>query len=158
MRSTYIPAQSDLFVKACQKRTLRAWEPFSECISMNFTLQNSDIGDEYPEWRMHWVYLVSCLRIVGHVLDKMDAKVSQRHHEEVLRKWNGWKDNRRDNWIFWEFIELERNSILKTFEFGVSLDEEGLYFERLDADGIQLTREATYWWRQQLEDLEGKLP
>lgn len=61
------------------------------------------------------------------------------------------------HWVFWEFIEQERNNLLKTFNFGVELDEQGLWYPSLEMDGVQLLREATYWWRRQLEELEEKL-
>lgn len=124
---------------------------------MNFLLQNSDLDDEHPEWRMHWVYGVTMLRTVGHVLDKVDGVRSNLHRSAVSSFWRNWKSNRMQHWVFWEFIEQERNNLLKTFNFGVELDEQGLWYPSLEMDGVQLLREATYWWRRQLEELEEKL-
>jgi hypothetical protein len=63
-----------------------------------------------------------------------------------------------DKLVFWDFIEQERNNILKTFKFGVKTDERGLFHHRIGEDGDPLFREAVYWWRYQLELLEAQLP
>lgn len=104
---------------------------------------------------MKWVYGVVTLRAIGHVLDKVDGETSLRHRFTIDTVWAGWKANRRDSWVFWDFIENERNSILKNYEFGVDPDENGgLWHRDIREDGLHLIREATYWWRTQLEDIE----
>jgi hypothetical protein len=38
------------------KQTLRAWEPFWDCVTILFEVENSDIADgkeELPEWRLN---------------------------------------------------------------------------------------------------------
>ena len=158
VRSTYIPHLSDLFVRRSPIVTLKAWRPFSDCVGVNFDLQNSDIGPDFPEWRMKWVYGVVTLRTIGHVLDKVDGAASLKHRAVIDGVWADWKANRRDSWVFWEFIEQERNSILKTYDFGVEADEDGgLWHAGIERDGVQLMREATYWWRAQLEEIEHRL-
>lgn len=39
-RPTFIPKVSDLFTKRIAKQTLSAWEPFYDCVNVNFELQN----------------------------------------------------------------------------------------------------------------------
>jgi hypothetical protein len=156
-RTTFIPTHSDLFTKVVENKTLHAWDPFQDCVGMNFVLQNSDLDEEHPEWRMHWVFGVTMLRTVGHVLAKIDARSSARHRRAIDQSWKNWKAHREDNWIFWDFVENERNNILKAYKFGVDLTEEGLWHSTLDHDGIQLLREATYWWRRQLLDIESQI-
>lgn len=124
---------------------------------MNFELQHAELDEEHPDWRMHWVYAVVMLRTIGHVLDKVDGERDQAHRTIVRAAWERWRNNRSENWVFWEFIERERNNILKTFAFGVELDDHGIWYSSLDMDGVQLLREATYWWRDQLESLEARL-
>jgi len=128
--------------------------PYMDCVCVNFELQNSDIDHEHPEWRMHWVFGVVMLRTVGHVLAKVDSRKSGAHKRLIQDFWNRWKADRAENWVFWEFIEDERNNILKAYEFGVEIDEHGLWHARLGEDGVQLLRESTYWWRLQLESIE----
>lgn len=85
------------------------------------------------EWKVFWVAGVATLRIIGHVLAKVDAASSAVHKAAINRLWGEWKDERAEHMIFWDFIEEERDSILKF-------------------------RDALYWWRAQLEELESKLP
>lgn len=154
VRSTYIPAESDLFLRPPRSRTLTAWKPFFQCQSTIFTIDHSDIGDEYPEWRMFWVYLVVMFRTVGHVLDKVDSNISSVHSAVIRHRWSEWKQNKRDSWIFWEFIEEERNNILKSFDFGVSVSSGAYFHDELGLSGRELIGEAAYWWRHQLEEIE----
>lgn len=67
------------------------------------------------------------MRTVGHVLAKVDARVSPAHAEAVNGLWAKLKADRRSSAIFWDFIEEERNNLLKTYAFGAKLssDEDG---------------------------------
>lgn len=85
-----------------------------------FEFQNSDVDDEHPEWRLHWVAGVALLHTIGHVLAKADALRSPAHKTEVDALWAEWKEVRDDNAIFWDFIEKERNNLLKIYTFGAS--------------------------------------
>lgn len=150
----FTKGRTDLFVNPPLAQSLNAWEPWWEVVQVTFTLENSDIGTEFPEWRMYWVYAVVNLRIIGHVLDKVDAQKSEKIGKIVKASWVEWNAKRDDHSIFWEFIENERNNILKTYRLGVEAHETGIYHEPLDQDGIELVREAVYWWRDQLEKIE----
>lgn len=154
---SFIPARSDIFVHQPPKQTLSAWEPFWECVTVLFQLQNSDLDDEHPEWRIWWIAGIALLRTVGHVLDKVDAKRSPHHKMTILQAWSNWKEDKDTNWIFWTFIEQERNNLLKLYKFGVEADADGLLHLDSGADGGQLFRESVYWWRHQLEALEATL-
>jgi len=122
-----------------------------------FELQNSEIDDEHPEWIRNWVFGVTMLRTTGHVLAKIDGSTTSKHRAVVDERWNDWRLRPSHHWVFHEFIEKERNSILKAFKLGVELDEEGIWHQDLEADGIRLFREATYWWRDELEAIEASL-
>jgi len=148
---------SDLFTMRIAKQTLSAWQPFYDCVQVNFELQNSDIDDEHPEWRVHWVFGVAMLRTIGHVLAKVDSGVSPKHMQVINSHWERWKVAKDDNWVFWDFIEDERNNILKAYKFGVDIDEHGLWHSGLGHDGLQLMREAAYWWRRQLINIEDEV-
>src|SRR3990170_5538825 len=125
MAVSFIASPSDIFTRVPPEQTLAAWRPFWATVSILFELQNSDIDDEHPEWRFSWIAGVALLRTIGHVLDKVDAKVSQRHENAIRSTWNGWKNDRTTHWIFWEFVEDERNNVLKSYTFGVTLDDNG---------------------------------
>ncbi|WP_197486827.1 hypothetical protein [Rhizobium bangladeshense] len=146
--------RDDLFVKKAGKTTLAAWEPYWEVLGIYFSFNHQECDDEHPEWRMMWLSQVTLLRVIGHVLAKVDVETSTLHKRAINDMWAKWKVERGHNWIFWDFIEDERNNLLKAYQFGVEVDEKGLFHDTLDMDGHQLLREAIYWWRDQLEELE----
>jgi hypothetical protein len=150
----------DIFVFSPPRQTLKAWSPFWDCVVILFEFQNSEVDEERSEWRLYWVAGIALLRTIGHVLAKADAVASPRHQTEIDRLWEGWKADRALSSIFWNFIEKERNNLLKTYSFGARLthDEEGYYVEFEDGqDAFQLFRQAVYWWRHQLMALENAL-
>ncbi len=74
-------------------------------------------------WRVHWVGAVALIRAVGHVLIKVDAKDASLK-VAVDGSYSRWKRQRSQNAIFWDFINQERNSILKEYIFNFHpLDE-----------------------------------
>lgn len=150
----------DIFVFSPPLQTLKAWEPFRDCVTILFEFQNSDVDEERSEWRLYWVAGVALLRTIGHVLVKSDATKSPRHSAEVERLWERWKADRAKSSIFWDFIERERNNLLKTYSSGahLALYDAGYEVEFEDGeDAFQLFREAVYWWRHQLMALEEAL-
>lgn len=150
----------DIFVYSPPKQSLKAWEPFWDCVGILFNFQNSDVADgdeELPEWRLYWVAGIALLRTVGHVLAKVDSQSSLKHSRAISDLWDQLRGDRGSHRIFWDFIEKERNNLLKTYEFGAQLskDEDGYYVATSDGDdAFQLFRYAVYWWRKQLTDLE----
>jgi hypothetical protein len=156
-RRSSIPISSDIFVKVAEPRTLRAWEPFGWCVNTLCELQHTEIDDEHPEWIRSWIFGVTVLRNTGHVLGKIDTPCSDKHKRVMNSHWDDWHSRKSHHWIFHEFIEKERNSILKTFQLGVQLDSEGIWHEEFECDGLQLFAEATYWWRAELEAIEAAL-
>lgn len=78
---------------------------------------------DLSRWRVHWVAALALVRAVGHVLDKVDGKdaairaLASAAHQR-------WKGNDPAHEIFREFIEHERNTILKEYEFNVHPEEE----------------------------------
>ncbi|WP_313002781.1 hypothetical protein [Brevundimonas sp.] len=151
----------DIFVRSPPQQTLEAWAPLWDCVSILFQFQNSDVADgdeELPEWRIYWVARLALLRTVGHVLAKVDAKTSSKHADAIDELWKGFQADRAGSTIFWDFIERERNNLLKTYSFGARLewDEGGCAYVEFDEglDAFQLFREAVYWWRHHLMALE----
>jgi hypothetical protein len=151
----------DIFTYHPERKTLKAWEPWEFTLHTLFFLQNADIGEDFPEWKMEWFAGVAALRTIGHVLHKVDSEQSQNHQNVINQTWKSWNFNKDDNWIFFDFIEKERNNILKEFSFGAELPslEDGrvLAYGNTDYDASQLFREAVYWWRHELEKIEKAL-
>lgn len=69
-------------------------------------------------WRPRWAGLVALLRAVGHVLDKVDGAHSPEARQAIADAWNDMKESR----IFRQFIEEERNNVLKAYEFGPAMN------------------------------------
>src|SRR5829696_1242262 len=67
------------------------------------------------------VAIVTLLRAVGHVLEKVDADTPARK-AWLLSAWNTWKTEP----IFANFIELNRNQLLKEFRGGLGLKNPAL--------------------------------
>lgn len=134
-------------------------------------------------WRVHWVAAVTMLRIVGHVLDKVDGRENAQLRLTARKLYEKWKTD-PEHEIFREFIDNERNNVLKEYEFGVSegpieilLSEEtpsgpvpiqvvqiseniyrpmqgGVY---AGEDGRTLIEDSIEWWERQLSQIEQSL-
>lgn len=153
--------RNDIFAYRPTKQTLKAWTPFWDAQGIYFVLRHTEVDEGRTEWKIFWVAGVATLRIVGHVLDKVDCCSSDVHKAEINRLWVEWKADRAEHTIFWDFIEEERNSILKTYKFGAELveDDDGADVVFSDGDSaFGKFGDALYWWRAQLEKLESKLP
>jgi len=78
-------------------------------------LQLLEEEQDLQRWRIHWAAAVALTRAVGHVLDKVDGdnpKIKAAARAAFAR----WKIDHA-NEIFREFIEGERNAILKGYRF-----------------------------------------
>lgn len=135
------------------------------------------------QWRLNWVLAVVLLRTVGHVLDKVDGAADPRVKQLAKEKFSNWKVA-DEHAIFRDFIELERNSILKEYELSITegpipivahlqrgdgfdvirqfLIEENLYRPISGGvydgeDGRTLIDDAIQWWRVQLGEIDDAL-
>ncbi|HEV8662006.1 MAG TPA: hypothetical protein VGT06_02510 [Candidatus Methylomirabilis sp.] len=80
-------------------------------------------GDMRTElWRPRWAGLVALLRAVGHVLKKVDGKTSDAAREVIESAWKDLGQSKPEPTIFWEFIEAERNNVLKAYEIGTGVN------------------------------------
>ena len=153
----------DIFTFRPSHQSLKAWSPFWDCVDILFQFQNSDIADgdeELREWRISWVAGVTLLRTIGHVLAKVDSTCSKDAQLHISQFWQRIQSDKNKYNIFWEFIERERNNILKAYEFGAKfqVDQDGPKILLADgADAFQKYRLAVYWWRTELMLLEANL-
>ena len=70
--------------------------------------------------RSRWVALVTLLRTVGHVLDKVDYPDAPPEIQQRIKKaWEELKATEPEPRIFHEFIEAERNLVIKMYEIRV---------------------------------------
>ncbi len=92
---------------------MKAHQVLDDC---RIVLSKLERSDEESEFRVNWVTMVTMLRTVGHVLAKVDGQQNEVLENIIKIKWCEWKANKEKNKIFWQFIETERNTVLKTYE------------------------------------------
>ena len=130
--------------------------------------------EELDRFRVLWVSAISLSRAVGHVLHKIDSSISSAMKEAIRKAYESWSNNREKNQIYFEFIESERNSVLKEYEFGflsgpinvLAFPETqvfhlsaNLYVPLMDGpysgeDCLDVLREAINWWSTQLAEID----
>lgn len=153
----------NIFTLKPPRQSLKAWAPFWDCVDILFQFQNSEIADgdeELREWRIAWIAGTSLLRTIGHVLANVDANSSEETKLQISQLWQRMKTDKDKYHVFWNFIELERNNILKAYEFGATfqVDQNGPQILLGDGeDAFQKYRLAVYWWRSELMSLEDNL-
>jgi hypothetical protein len=161
--------------------TSHAREVFEDCKIAASELRDGVAGQE---WRIRWVTTVALLRAVGHVLRNVDAHTDALLESIVTEEWNKLSATKPEPAIFWQFIEDERNNILKEYRLSAGLDitvrpgtghlnlntgeqwgEPGLptlYDYRMKSgpytgiDQREVLRQALSWWDSYLGKIEHK--
>ncbi len=72
--------------------------------------------EDLSRWRIHWVAALALVRAVGHVLEKVDGQ-NPCIRALAQAAYKRWKSSSPEHAIFREFIERERNTILKEYQF-----------------------------------------
>jgi hypothetical protein len=148
---------------------LKAHEVLDDC-EVAFRLLDDE---ERPEvFRVLWVAGISLARAVGHVLHKVDAERDSATKRAVEAAYGVWQLDRSSNTIFWDFIEEERNQVLKQYSIGFSPGPvsvlvgteavtigDHLFCPITDGtyageDCRDVLQEAIEWWRRQLSQIE----
>lgn len=70
-------------------------------------------------WRVHWAAAVALVRAVGHVLHNVDGKTCPAAKAAIAEAFANWKADRDKHAIFHEFVEKERNNLLKQYHSDV---------------------------------------
>lgn len=91
-------------------------------------------------WEVKFSAALALLRSVGHVLKKTDSPTSSALKNEIDRWWKEIMANKSKHPIFWEFVEQERNLILK--ENQVRAGQSAMIFlQGVSATGIAAGQE-----------------
>lgn len=149
-------------------------------------LHDAEVSLEYLEqeqdperFRIFWIASVALLRMVGHVLDKVESEQSEAVKQVVNTHWKEWKLNLPENRIFQDFIEDERNRVLKEYSFGFLSGEMPIVVQKDDSaevftlddllycpiadgtyageDGRDIVREGIEWWKSRLNEMEREI-
>jgi hypothetical protein len=125
-------------------------------------------GIQGRAWRRRWIAAVVLLRTVGHVLGKVDTKISPSYKQAIDGAWSRLSQSKPDPAIFWAFIDAERNNIIHEYEVGAGqgatvhlgqnkptehhyLVNTGPFAGR---DQREILREAIAWWEAYLDDID----
>lgn len=95
--------------------TATARQVLDDCkIALSLLEDEADLA----RWRVHWVAALALVRAVGHVLQKVDGRDAdiRKASDDAFRRW---KSGAVEHEIFREFIELERNNVLKQYDFAI---------------------------------------
>jgi hypothetical protein len=148
---------------------LKAREVLADCGNALDLLQEET---RHEVFRLYWVAGVALARAVGHVLHKVDGEHDPTIGRAVASAYAAWKADKEANAIFWDFIEQERNQILKEYEVGFLAGPidvvAGGEFHTLDehlfcpiADGAfagedcrDILQQAITWWESQPNGIE----
>lgn len=95
--------------------TSRAREVLSDCEVALVELRSAS----QETLRRRWITVITLLRAVGHVLDKVDGGADPILAQVCKAKFREINATKPVPEIFWKFIEEERNNILKTYTFSV---------------------------------------
>lgn len=125
-------------------------------------------GVQGPVWRRRWITAVVLLRTVGHVLFNVDRERSQAYKKAITAARDSLKNSKPKNQIFWDFIENERNNILKQYQIsagqgatvylGPSRSVDYHYVINTgpfaELDQRDLLRQAISWWEKYLDEID----
>jgi hypothetical protein len=128
-------------------------------------------------FRVHWVAAVALCRTVGHVLQKIDSNTSPQLKAAISQIYASWKAEPEVHHVFFEFIEDERNAVLKEYEFGflsgpvdflvlpsgfISTLEDNLFYPLSSGrftgeDCRDVLGLAINWWQTQLSEIDAAI-
>lgn len=93
--------------------TLKAREVLQDCRE---AIDELDSNIQGSVWRRRWITAVVLLRTVGYVLDKIDSGISVEYKQAINNEWSQLNKSKEKHPIFFDFIEEERNNILKEYK------------------------------------------
>jgi hypothetical protein len=163
--------------------TLAARQVLEDCVVAVDSLVDDIQGDE---WRRRWVLAIVLLRAVGHVLDKVDGEISPSYRSAIDSWWFKLNESKPEPNIFWQFIDKERNSVIKQYRnpvcTGVTVRVPTVYFDMKTGehwtvpdpslpvlynysissgpfegkDHRDILREAIEWWGYELDTIDNE--
>jgi hypothetical protein len=137
-----------------------------------FALTCLESEDDRRKFKLFWMAALAGLRSVGHVLKNVDGAHEPKLERAAASAFGRWKADREKHQIFWEFIEDERNALLKEARRGVlaipydllagkeghSVDFQ-IYAPMVDGpyggeDCRDVLKLAINWWKRELKEIK----
>lgn len=94
---------------------MKAREVLADC---KLALQLLEEETDLQRWRVHWAAAIALIRAVGHVLDKVDG-LNASIKKAANQRYKLWQSTEPEHEIFREFIDKERNNLLKEYQVNV---------------------------------------
>jgi hypothetical protein len=148
---------------------LAAEAVLKEC---EFALYCMEREDDRRKFKLFWMAALAGLRSVGHVLKNVDGPREPQIEKSAASAFARWKADREKHRIFWEFIEDERNALLKearrgvlAIPYSIMVEKEShnvdfeLYAPMIDGpyggeDCRDVLKLAINWWKQELREIK----
>lgn len=91
-------------------------------------LQMLEDEENETRWRVLRAAALALIRSVGHALDKVDGSSVKNESHKIFAQWKATKPEPR---IFWEFIDAQRNLVLKEYRHETHIAESiSVYVDR----------------------------
>lgn len=121
---------------------MKSREVFNDCVLAKDYFVKAVNAKDYQQAKILWFSCVTLLRTIGHVLHKVDAsKLDVHSRNELSVQFKSWKSSEP---IFKDFIEKERNNILKEYDICVGVSEIKETVNLITSDGFQLVTSDGY--------------
>ncbi len=133
-----------------------------------------ELEENERKFKLLWVSCSSLLRAVGHALYKVDCRDNDDLKNTVANWWSSLRQNKAEHSIFFEFVERERNNVLKEYEIGffsgevdILVQTTGEQFTLAETafcpmpsgvfegeDCRDIADMAIQWWEDQLNEID----
>ncbi|MDN2658212.1 hypothetical protein OW491_00155 [Neptunomonas sp. CHC150] len=121
---------------------MKSREVFNDCVLAKGYFVKAVEAKDYQQAKVLWFSCITLLRTIGHVLHKVDAQNFDFTLQEKLSiQFKVWKSSES---IFKEFIEKERNNILKEYDICVGVTETQESVTLITSDGFMLVSSDGY--------------
>lgn len=121
---------------------MKSREVFNDCVLAKEDFVKAVDAKNYPQAKILWFSCVTLLRTIGHVLHKVDApNIDVILQEELAAQFKFWKSSEP---IFRDFIEKERNNILKEYDVCVEVADIKEAVNLITSDGCQFVTSDGY--------------
>ncbi|MBS9721750.1 hypothetical protein JYU29_13755 [Tianweitania sp. BSSL-BM11] len=123
------------------------------------------IRNNKQEIRIQWITCLTLARAVGHVLKNKDVLRSEWLRNAIEKNFNKIKEDEFHNLIYWEFINKERNLLLKEYGSALSLDNpeykggehsevRHLLIGDRSYSPTEALKAAACWWQHHISEVE----
>jgi len=116
---------------------MKSREVYSDCCYARDEFSLAIKSGDYKKAKVMWFSCLTLLRAIGHVLHKVDSKQYGKPFSDKLQdRFKSWK---KDEEIYKDFIEKERNQILKEYSSSILVKQSTQQEVITTTDGEPIT-------------------